>query len=364
MLRRITFVLFSLRGGGAERIVANFASVLSKRFEVTIIQLSDHESFYELPQGVHLASYRGIASGFRRFPTLAIYLRRELSRFKPDVIISFGENVNPFVLAVAKLGGHKVVVSNRASPYSSLRGRRGWLNPLLYPIADAVWVQTQRAVEVLAQRYRGCRWWVIENPIDFPEHVPEDSERQNICVTVGHLGGQKNQAVTIRAFAKVAPADWALWIVGDGPEKARLEELSTSLGISDRIIFMGAVTNVYAVLQQAKIFLSASRSEGFPNALAEAMAFGCACVAYDCPTGPAELIDSDQSGLLVELDDRNEFERALEKLIESDGLRTQIGKAARADISRLAIKNVAGDLIQKLESVVIGAPYKRRSQND
>ena len=352
MLRKIAFVVFSLRGGGAERVVSQLSNELAVRLEVSIIQLSDTEPFYRLDDRVRDFRYVGSNTGLLRYVGLARYLYTTFRRVKPDVVVSFGETISPFVIAVAKIARVPVVASNRASPLSSLQGRRGWLNPMMFRFADAVLVQTRRAIDILSSRFRGCRWIVMENPVRVPDEVPPDRLRENICVSVGYLGDKKNQSAVIRAFAQSAPSDWSLVIVGDGPDRAALECLARESGIDKRVQFTGAVDDVYSILLRAQVFAFASRSEGFPNALAEAMACGCACISYDCMTGPAELIDQGSSGLLVDLDDEHALASGLQRLMNKPSLREQLSTGARQRAKELCVARISERFLDSITATI------------
>lgn len=357
---KIAFVVFSLRGGGAERVVSELSNQLSGEMDISIIQLSDIKPFYQLDSRIERRSFGGPQNGFLRYIRLARYLYLALRAVRPDVAVSFGETISPFVIAVARLARVPIIASNRASPLLSLRGRRKWLNPIAFRFANAVLVQTERAIEILGKPFRGCRWIIMENPVPVPKFVPPDSSRENICVSVGFLGGQKNQMAVIRAFVKSAPADWSLIIVGDGPDRQMLVEFADDLGLAARIHFTGAVKSVYSILQRARVFAFASRSEGFPNALAEAMAFGCACISYDCVTGPRELIEHGESGLLIDLDDEQAFADGMKSLMKDSVLRGKLSVGARKRASELCVNRVAERFIGSISEVLASDSVRPR----
>ena len=87
-------------------------------------------------------------------------------------------------------------------------------------------------------------------------------------------------------------------------------------------------------LKSAQIFAFTSLSEGFPNALAEGLAAGCACISYDCPTGPAELIQHGQNGLLIDLGDESAYRKNLEVLMSDSSLRERLSTRARVEIQQ------------------------------
>jgi len=92
----------------------------------------------------------------------------------------------------------------------------------------------------------------------------------------------------------------------------------------------GACSDMAEQMSRASIFALSSRFEGFPLVLCEAMSKGLAPVSFDCPTGPAEMIDDGRNGLLVPLGDVEAFAAALTRMIGDDELRRRCGAAAIA----------------------------------
>ena len=93
----------------------------------------------------------------------------------------------------------------------------------------------------------------------------------------------KGQEELLRAFSRLRdPRDWRLMLVGDGPQRERLEALTDELRLGERVRFTGARKDVDALLARSSIFAFASLSEGYPNALLEAMASGLCCISFDC----------------------------------------------------------------------------------
>jgi N-acetylgalactosamine-N,N'-diacetylbacillosaminyl-diphospho-undecaprenol 4-alpha-N-acetylgalactosaminyltransferase len=186
---------------------------------------------------------------------------------------------------------------------------RGRLNKLivraLYPRANRT-VAVSRDVEQDLVENHGIpatKAITIGNPIDVdliekrskldaPFALPAE-----FVVGAGRLVPNKNFGLLIEAYRRSAVA-LPLVIMGDGPERGALANQVDKLGLGGRVIFPGYVANPYPVVRRAKFFVSSSNAEGFPNALVEAMALGCAVVATDCNAGPSEILNHTSSGLI------------------------------------------------------------------
>jgi glycosyltransferase involved in cell wall biosynthesis len=118
---------------------------------------------------------------------------------------------------------------------------------------------------------------------------------------------------------------WDLQIVGDGPDRGVLEALVAELGLGDRVFLPGKSNQVPGLLSAAHLFCLPSLWEGFPNALAEAMASGLPAVAFRSCAGARDLIEHEVTGLLAE---PGNLEVMLAELMDAPGLRTAIGAAA------------------------------------
>lgn len=345
-MTRICFICISLRAGGTERIVTRLANTFCQEYEVSIVILHDTAPFYELDPRVQLIRFQGRDKSRSRFRFLFAlscmkHLRTSVRSVQPDVIFSFGEFISPLA-RVATLGlGAKFYISNRESPLRSLKGRAGIINPLTYPLANAVVTQTVLAAQLLKRRYRFSRFTVIPNPVEIPAEVPKIDNRAKRIISVGYLGGEKNQRTLLNAFARSSyRRGWHLSVVGDGPDRLSLTGLAGELGIDDQVEFLGERRDVAELLQNSRIFAFTSLSEGFPNALSEALAHGCACIAFDCVAGPAELIRDDHNGFLLPPGDDDAYARALQNLMGDDFLQQRFSELARREIARFSQDSV------------------------
>ena len=131
-----------------------------------------------------------------------------------------------------------------------------------------------------------------------------ESDAPAVLMAVGRLAPQKDFRNLLEAFARVRSRRGVrLVILGEGPERARLESLAADLGIAADVKMPGAVLNPFAYMARASLFVLSSAWEGFGNVLVEALACGCPIVSTDCPSGPREILDGGAFGPLVPVGD-------------------------------------------------------------
>jgi len=195
----------------------------------------------------------------------------------------------------------------------------------------------------------------LSNPLESQTVRDTYKNKYPVIACVGRLTPQKGFDYAIQIFAiikKIIPFA-KLIIVGDGPEKDLLVALVNSLELAKNILFVPRLDDLSKIFYTSDILLFTSRYEGFPNVLAEAMAHGLPAIAFDCLTGPADMIEHGVNGYLTEVGDIiGAAELSLTLLTDHD-LRAQF--AARAmNISDKYSIDVIGErwsaLVKKVSS--------------
>jgi glycosyltransferase involved in cell wall biosynthesis len=169
---------------------------------------------------------------------------------------------------------------------------------------------------------------------------PADLSSKTV-LAAGRLTKQKGFDMLIPAWTKVAEKhpDWRLRICGEGLLRDRLEELVQEHGVNDSVSLAGAC-DMNEAMDSSSIFVMSSRFEGFPLILIEAMSKALAVVSFDCPTGPADIIDNGENGLLVEFKNVDALADAITRFIEDEDLRRRCGPAAAETAKRYRIEEV------------------------
>jgi GalNAc-alpha-(1->4)-GalNAc-alpha-(1->3)-diNAcBac-PP-undecaprenol alpha-1,4-N-acetyl-D-galactosaminyltransferase len=246
-------------------------------------------------------------------------------------VLSFGEMWNNLVL-LSMLGlKYPTYISDRSQPDKNLGRLHNFLRKTLYPRAHGIILQTKYATEFAKSKKRNKNIVKIGNPVRALK-LP-NVEKTNNIITVGRLIPTKNIDKLIELFSKINPDGWELTIIGGNAKKTNLLEIYRNqikhLGMSNKINLLGKQNDVDYHLAKSKIFAFTSTSEGFPNALAEGMKAGCACIAFDCVAGPSDIIDDGINGFLIPENDYDEFQRKVEILIKDSKLRDKFGREAK-----------------------------------
>jgi GalNAc-alpha-(1->4)-GalNAc-alpha-(1->3)-diNAcBac-PP-undecaprenol alpha-1,4-N-acetyl-D-galactosaminyltransferase len=360
---RISFVITSLSSGGAERVVSAMANYWSRRGkEIKIAVFSFDPPFYELDPAVSV-SMLGPRRKTRDFlgivkTSIACFLglRRFLAREEPDIVVSFlAVSSGLAALAMGKKASTRLIAAERTNPeMDPLHPAWLLLRARAYRRAALVVAQTERAADYC--RSMGARAvTVVANPLKPGIQAAVPGRRSRIVLSVGRMTREKGHDLLLEAFSRVRRNGWRLVLVGDGSERLKLERLASDLGIRDKTDFIGVSKDVDEYYRSAGIFVLPSRYEGFPNALCEAMAFGTACISFDCPNGPAEIIRTGHDGIIVPPGDIAGLADAIERLISNGNERVSLGEAAVSTSEKYGIDKIMG-VWDKLVERVAGIP--------
>ncbi|MBI6630858.1 glycosyltransferase [Pontibaca sp. S1109L] len=257
---------------------------------------------------VIVGSNEGRASGLALFAGMVLrrpvvlWLHADWSRFSRIVSWRTRLVVRFFQQASVIVACSQGVASSHANAFPSARGR-------LHVITNCIDVS---AIESAAS-------------VDLPEDMQGLFEAPTV-VAVGRLDRQKGHDLLIRAHALALQAGIKhnLFILGDGGEGAMLKKLAAKLEVTDTVHFLGFQENPYRFMARATLFVLASRFEGFGLVVAEALACRVPVVAFDCPSGPAEILQNGRYGVLVPPQDTNALSKAIISTLADVALRRHL----------------------------------------
>jgi glycosyltransferase involved in cell wall biosynthesis len=365
---RVTFVTSSLACGGSEASMVTLANALVERgWSITVLlgEAPGAAHFFNLDRRVTCVELGFVPRGsfFARFGTYArglLSLRRAILKSSPDVVVSFLDWINSFVVVALLGSGIRTVVSQRAPlQFEPLNWFWRGMRHLTYPAAagfvsvvpDSLSDETAKPHQIQA---------VIPGPIASPRNVkPLAASNVNGAfriVAVGRLHHQKGFDLLIDAYAMLVPDIPAssLWIFGEGALRAQLEKKVATLNLGSRSFLPGPISDPYAELAQADLFVLSSRFEGYPRALAEAMMMGLPVVSFDCPGAPGSMIVHEHNGLLVPMGDTRSLAQAILRLARDPALRRKLGENARAVSHQCGVPAAVDAWITVLQGVVTG----------
>jgi len=245
---------------------------------------------------------------------------RDLAReFEADVILAW---MNRAGSAVPK---GDWVVAGRMGGYYKLSN---------YPTCDHLIGNTPALRDYLVREgWPAERAWYLPNFVDDRRMPPVDRTSLNtpheapLMLCLGRLHRNKAFDTALHVLANTPNA--YLWIAGDGPEEETLRQLASSLGISERVRFLGWRDDAAALLAAADVFLCSSRHEPLGNMVLEAWAHGVPVVAAKSQ-GPSQLITHNKTGLLAPIDDADALADEVKRLLADPSLGIDLGGLAQA----------------------------------
>ena len=340
--KKILIVSSSLQIGGIESASSSLANYFSEEnFDVYFFCIFKHSQFFHLNKEITLIEPNSAKFQRLNIFTAPIRIRKAVLKIKPDTVLVF----NKFYGAITLLGlwglSTPVYISERASPYykfpKAIEYFINWIYKLFRPAG--IIAQTSFAAEIQKKYYKkGIPIKVIPNILR--DIQPENQKRENTILAVGRLNDPlKGFDRLVEAFTFINNTDWKLLFVGNNAKSSGLKELIIALGLEDRVEFKEQVQNINQIYAEAGIFVITSRSEGFPNALIEAMAFGLPCISYDFVAGPSEIIENGVNGILIEDGNSQKLAQAIDYLIDNPDIRNKYGEAAKSIRYRLG-KNI------------------------
>lgn len=225
--------------------------------------------------------------------------------------------------------------------------------------------------ELLASGVPAERIFTLPNGVDLRVHRPATAQQRAhrreqlglaperfVGVFVGRLHPVKDVDTLLEAAARVAELD--LVIVGDGPERARLEAAARRLGIESRVSFHGSSSQVVDVLRASDAFLLSSHGEGMSNALLEAMACGLPCLVSRSVGGARELV-GERRGMLLADGDVAAWAEAIRRLVDDPALRDALGGAAADFVAQRLSLEAGADRLVRAYATVTGLAARTRA---
>lgn len=316
MKKNVRFIIGTLSTGGAERTVSNLSLKLNESFNKEIVLFGKKASIDYAYKGKLMYLDKIDEDKNIGLKLLALFSRlnklKTLKRKDHDTVnISFLEYPNVLNLLTKGKTRNVISVRNHMSTKHT-RGKKAilWKSTIkyMYNKADQIIAVSEEIKKDLVQNYaiQPEKIKVIYNSYniheiktlsnDSLEAEYRDIFKKPVIITAGRLDKQKGQWHLIRIFNDLVKSDSEvqLVILGRGKIEDKLLELVASYKLEDRVHFLGFQSNPFKFISKASVFVLSSNHEGFPNALAEAMACNVPVISTDCMSGPREMLAPDE----------------------------------------------------------------------
>ncbi|MDP2527932.1 glycosyltransferase family 4 protein [Maribacter dokdonensis] len=349
---KIHFVIPSLIGGGAERVMSTIANGLVNKHEVELITFHEGQDYVLDKKINRIMLHHGKQKNqtIRSVKNLFFYYKQKKKR--PDVLISFLPSNNLTAILIAKFYSIKLIISEHTNHTAPSTRKKDIIRKYFYRFADITTVLTDFD-KSFYENFK-AKVIVMPNPLIIPKEIKSYVNRKKNILVVGSLNRYQNkgfdQILHISAPVLKKNKEWKLVFAGDGEHGLEiLTKIAKELKIQDQVEFLGFVKSINSIMQDSQIFALPSKFEGLPMGLMEALSNGMACISYNCKSGPSELIDNNKNGLLIADQDSKAMQKGLELLINDYELRLKLASKSRESISKYGLDTI----LDKWENLVL-----------
>lgn len=334
---RISFIIASLRAGGAERALITLANELCKEHIVEIICFHDDKSFYKKDEKIKIIKleefeYKGYISKIALKIKALKQLRKSIHTNKADVFISLLDTTNIACL-IAKPKRPLIICEHSSHIYLKSKFYR-LLRRLFYPKAAALVVLTQKDRFYYSSFVK--RLSVLPNPCDFASKRQVYKDKKQLILFVGRLDENKNPMMFLKALS-LLKCEYEAMMIGDGELYPSLLAYAKSKDL--KLCFKKGVKDIKRYYKRAKILCLCSKIEGQPSVLIEAACFGVARICTPYELGFDELLVDKKDAIIVR--DEEQMSLAIARLLASEDERALLAKNALARLSDFEPKSVA-----------------------
>jgi glycosyltransferase involved in cell wall biosynthesis len=362
--KKITILISSLSGGGAEGVSVNVANSFAEdgwQVDLVVLHLNNATYLDRVSDKVNLVVLNVNNARYSTFPLLK-YIRDK----NPDIIFVFNYELAALLVIIRTITRFKTkIIARNMNTFSKVsiisKEKNLWFSVVVrflidkfYSKADHIVNQSHAMREDLIAVHPQLKdnSSVIYNPV--AKHIEEfaslynfdNVKKENYLLCVGRLEKQKAFHYAIEGFAGIAKKfpDLRLKIVGKGRLEKELKQNAIDFGVADRVDFEGFQKDMIPYYLHAKGTILTSLYEGYPNVLIESITLKTPVIAFDCPSGPSEIIKDKINGYLVKYQDVEELKIKLDYLLSGDFQMNEINNTVR--------QNQVGQVFELYKNVI------------
>jgi len=358
--KKIALVGFRLNEGGADRVMANLSNYFHDQgFEVHVIIFHDSIGYPHSGKVFNLGQLKSEKNGFlnkvKRFYNLKKYIK--LHDF--DHIIDFRFRINFLQeLLISKwIYKNKAIYTVHSSKLDVYMPNNSFLTRMIYGNSKAM-VSITRAMQQLIIDKHGLKNIInIYNPIDVlkigalaKEEVDLDYE---YIIAAGEFDKDTKQfdkLIKMYSKSKLPDKEIALVIIGRGDKENQLKSIIDELKLTGHAHLIGFQDNPFKYFANAKFLVLSSLFEGLPMVLLETLAAGTPVIAWDCPTGPNEIVEHENNGLLIENQNEDKMIEGMNTFLTNQQLYQNCKRHAVTSVQKFDIEQVGKEWLQLLKN--------------
>lgn len=327
----ICFVIGAMKFSGAEKVLSIIAKeLLENNNSVSVILLEQEYSVIGDEDGIITYGAKASGNKISRLLHRWSYIRKNVKKINPDIIISFGSVCNVNMLSALLFSKLPKVVCERNDPNYDPRSKSDkFTRWFLYHFANGYVFQTNEIRDYFQKIIKDKDIAVIPNPIIDTGIRWDYAKAEKRIATVARLDNfQKDQYVMFEAFKifHEKHPDYILDIYGNGPDETNYKKYILDNKLDKCIFLKGKINDPLNNIKTASIFLLTSKFEGMPNALMEALSIGIPCISTDCGGGGAKFLmnSCNCSDGLVEVGNASKIAKKMHSLVENKNLMNEM----------------------------------------
>ena len=262
----------------------------------------------------------------------------------------------------------KIIIRESISPYNLLKLQHSrlrakllfFIKKKLYSYADMIVANSHAGIKEIKEFTKKPKLKAIENICEFEfmkikknkNYHKLFSNNKKTIIAVSRLNKVKRIDLLINSLYEInKDYDVQLVIIGDGPEENKLKNLTRELNLEENVHFLGFRDDVIQWMINSDIFVTASQVEGSPNSLIEAVCLGIPSIATDCPTGPKEILNNGEQGILIPIDSQKHMVDAMRLLIEDQDLRNKFVQSSDVTRDRYSSERIVNLYLDAINSM-------------
>jgi len=347
---KIALIGYRLSHGGAEKVMAILSQFFEKQgIEIHNIIVLDEVSYSYSGKLINLGKMKNTSNGFLNKWKRLVFLKKYLEESNFDFVIDFRFRIKPIQeLIIAKwIYKSKSIFMVHSYLIDHYMPNWSFITRLMYGDCYKVVSITNESKELIERKHQLKNVVRIYNPIDFDDILAKADEVNEL--PYDYIIGVGQMETNIKQFDKLIEAysnsilpqaNIHLVLLGKGDRIVKLQKLANERNIEDKVHFLGYQDNPFKFLSKARYFVLSSLNEGLPNVILESLACETPVIAFNCRSGPSEMIQDKENGLLVENQNIEKLTEAMNLFIDDESLYRYCKENAFESVQSFSVENI------------------------